>query len=106
MREIGKYSALKLLESMEGVVKKLPEDVRIGRMFIVDDGQGIVLERGIHMAAEALGKTVETAPGFNENWEFLRFGVGALTICQINQKRQHAPTVDADANKNNRRKTT
>lgn len=83
MRKIGKSSALKLLESMEGVVKKLPEDVRIGRLFLVDDGQGIVLERGIHEAAEALGKTVEAAPGFNENWECLRFSVGTLTICQI-----------------------
>ena len=83
MRKIGKSSILKLLESMENVIKKLPEDVRIGRLFLVDDGQGIILERGIHEAAEALGKTVETAPGFNENWKFLRFGVGTLTIYQI-----------------------
>lgn len=101
MRKIGKSSALKLLESMEGVVKKLPEDVRIGRLFLVDDGQGIVLESGIHEAAEALGKTVEIVHGFNESWEFLRFGVGTLTIYQINRKRQHAPALGADANKNN-----
>lgn len=102
MRKIGKSSILKLLESMENVVKKLPEDVRIGRLFLVDDGQGIILESGIQAAAEELGKTVEATPIFNENWEFLRFSVGTLTICQINQKRQHAPNVDTDANKNNR----
>ena len=83
MRIIGKSSVLKLLESMEDVVKKLPEDVYIGRLFLVDDGQGIILERGIHEAAEALGKTVEAAPGFNENREILRFSVGTLTIYQI-----------------------
>lgn len=86
MRKKGKSSALKLLESMENVVKQLPEGVRIGRLFLVDDGQGIILESGIHEAAEALGKAVEAVPGFNENWEFMRFGVGTLTICQMERK--------------------
>ncbi len=76
---------LKLLESMENVVRKLPEDVRIARLFLVDDGQGIILERGIHAAAEALGKPVETAEWAGKlNWEVLEVHVGTLTICQIN----------------------
>lgn len=106
MRRIKKHAILKLLESMEDVVKKLPEDVEIDRLFLVDDGQGIILANGIHEAAEALGKTVEAVDGFNEHWESLRFSVGTLTIFQNNRKRQHAPCVGADANKNNRRTTT
>ncbi len=71
---------------MEEIVKKLPEEVRIGRLFIVDDGQGIILESGIQEAAKVFGKTVNDAPGFSKNLAFLSFRAGDMAIYQIVRK--------------------
>ena len=86
MRKIGKTRVLKMLADMEDIVKKLPEDARIGRLFVVDDGQGLILEKGIHEAAAVFEQTVKTVDGFNMDVEFLQFSVGALTIYQIERK--------------------
>lgn len=87
MRKIGKSHVLKMLADMEDIVKKLPEDARIGRLFVVDDGQGLILESGIHEAAAVFERTVEAVDGFNENVEFLRFNVGTLALYQIRERK-------------------
>lgn len=86
MERLKKAEALKLLERIEKIVKELPEDVRIGRLFMVNDGKGVVLESGIHEAAEAFGKTVEAWPGWSEETAILRFEVNGLVICEFAQK--------------------
>ena len=85
MRNLKKSTVLKLLAEMEAVVKKLPEDVRYRRLFVVDDGQGIILDKGICEAAAALGKTVETAEWASKlHREVLLVNVGKLSIWEIN----------------------
>ncbi len=84
MRDIEIADALKLLESMKDVVKRLPErESSIDRIFVVDDGQGIILHRGTYEAAAEFEKTVEvTFPGFGKHWKVLKFQVGDITIYQ------------------------
>ena len=86
MEQMKKAEAMKLLERIGRAIKELPEDVRIGRLFMVNDGKGAVLESGIHEAAEAFGKTVEARPGWNEEAVILRFEVNGLVFCQFAQK--------------------
>ncbi|WP_298028755.1 hypothetical protein [uncultured Dysosmobacter sp.] len=80
--------ALKLLEDMRRVVEKLPKDARVGRMFIVNDGQGILLDGGIEEAAAAMGKIAKECEEWpmKEHWEVSQFQVGPLVIVQINQR--------------------
>lgn len=86
MRSVKKATALALLARMRDTVKKLPDNVRIGRLFVVNDGQGLILEEGFYETAEVFGKTVETVPGFSPEWKFLRFKVGDMTIFQITDR--------------------
>lgn len=82
MRKMKKGQALKLLGNMVEAVGKLPDEVRIGRVLMVDDGQGLILERGIEAAAEVFGKTME-AEKWPNGWTILKFHVGELTVSQI-----------------------
>lgn len=82
MRRMKKEQVLKMLGGMVSTVKELPDEVRIGRVFMVDDGQGIILEREIETAAEVFGKTMETEKWPN-GWTILKFHVGELTVSQI-----------------------
>lgn len=88
MERMKKAEAMKLLERIGRAIKELPEDVRIGRLFMVSDGKGVLLERGIHEAAEVFGKTVEAWPGWNEKNRILRFEVDGLVFCQLELKRK------------------
>ena len=54
MEQMKKAEAMKLLERIGRAIKELPEDVRIGRLFMVNDGKGAVLESGIHEVAEVV----------------------------------------------------
>ncbi len=82
MRKMKKEQVLKMLGSMVSTVEKLPDEVRIGRVFMVDDGQGLILERGIETAAEVFGKTME-AEKWPNGWTILKFHIGELTVLQI-----------------------
>lgn len=84
MRKMEKGKALKLLGSMVDAVGKLPDEVRIGRLFIADDGQGLILEQGIETAAAVFGKTVE-AEKWPNGWTILKFHVGELMVSQIKE---------------------
>lgn len=84
MRKMKKGQVLKLLGNMVDAVGKLPDEVRIGRVFVVDDGQGLILERGIETAAEVFGKTME-AEKWPNGWTILKFRVGELTVSQIKE---------------------
>lgn len=84
MRKLKKARVLKFLTSMVDAVEKMPEEVQIGRVFIVDDGQGLILERGIETVAEAFGKVVETEAWPN-GWTILKFHIGELTVSQIGE---------------------
>ncbi len=86
MERLKKTEALKLITRMAELVKELPEEVRIGRLFMVNDGKGVLLESGIHAAAEAFGKTVEAWPGWSKETAILRFEVKGLVICEFAQK--------------------
>jgi uncharacterized protein with ACT and thioredoxin-like domain len=86
VRELRKKDALEILEKIQAVVKSMPENIHYARVFIVDDGQGVLLNDGIFDAAASFGKEVERLDGFNKHWEYLRFFVGNIQIMQF-QKR-------------------
>ena len=87
MRQLEKNTVLRYLEEMRRVVEKMPEDARIGRMFIADDGQGIVLKSGVQEAARAFGEKAESH-AVNEDWEWTQFCVGTLTVVQMDGRKQ------------------
>lgn len=85
MRAMEKGQVLELLDSMRETVEKLPDTVTYGRLFLVDDEQGLIISEGVDEAAEAMGKSVETIET-REGWEYRQFRVGQLLVCQMVRK--------------------
>lgn len=83
-RGLSKKETIKLMEEMRLVAGKLPEEVRIKRFFLADDGSGIILSDGIEETAKRFGKTVEWV-NTPESWgvRFRFFQTGRIKVYQM-----------------------
>ena len=87
MRKMKKKRVLKLLGRMADAVDKMPDEVRIERLFVADDGKGLSLERGIEAAAVTFGKAVKIREWSN-GWKIREFHIGDMTVTQIERMEQ------------------